>query len=185
MTLSIIKEPLSGLQVIETTFHVDSRGSFGRLFCEHELQFVLGSRHIVQINQSLTRNSGAVRGMHYQTPPQAEMKLVRCLRGRVWDVAVDLRKGSPSFLRWHAEELSADNRRMLVIPEGFAHGFQALESDSELLYLHTQAYVSGAEAAVAYDDTLIGIDWPIPVTELSDRDRSHPRLDQTFCGIVV
>lgn len=185
MTLSIIKEPLSGLLVVETTVHTDARGCFGRLFCEHELQSVLGSRHVVQINHSVTNDRGAVRGMHYQQSPYAEMKLVRCLKGRVWDVAIDLRKGSSSFLRWHAEELTPDNRYMMVIPEGFAHGFQVLDAGSELLYLHTQAYTPKADAAVVYDDPLVGIAWPLPVSCISTRDRSHPPLDKTFIGIEL
>jgi dTDP-4-dehydrorhamnose 3,5-epimerase len=115
---------------------IDERGFFTRLFCHNELGELIGARQIVQINQSSTRTVGAVRGLHYQHGPSAEMKLVRCIKGKVWDVAVDLRAGSPTFLYWHAEELSAENAHMMVIPEGFAHGFQVLEEDSELLYLH-------------------------------------------------
>ncbi len=110
-------------------------------------------------------------------PPHAEMKLVRCLRGRVWDVAVDLRAESPTFLHWHAEELSPDNHRMVVIPEGCAHGFQVLTPDSELLYLHTAFYAPDAEGGVRHDDPALGIRWPLPVTDLSPRDRSHPLID--------
>ena len=113
------------------------------------------------------------------------MKLVRCLKGAVWDVAVDLRSGSPTFLRWHAEELTAHNARMLVIPEGCAHGFQVLEADSELLYLHTAAYAVDAEGGVAYDDPRLAIQWPHPVAELSDRDRNHAPIAPEFAGIVA
>jgi dTDP-4-dehydrorhamnose 3,5-epimerase len=111
------------------------------------------------------------------------MKLVRCLRGRVWDVAVDLRRGSPTFLQWHAEELSAENGRLLVIPEGCAHGFQALEDHSELLYLHTAAYQPAAECGVAVDDARLGLSWPLPIRELSGRDRAHPPLTEDFEGL--
>src|SRR5262249_48876555 len=131
---------LPGVSIVDSTPFKDHRGAFARLFCERELASIIGERRIVQINHSRTATRGAVRGLHYQRPPDAEMKLVRCLKGRVWDVAVDLRRGSPTFLRWHAEELSAANGRMIAIPEGCAHGFQVLEPDSELLYLHTAFY---------------------------------------------
>lgn len=111
------------------------------------------------------------------------MKLVRCLRGRVWDVAVDLRRGSATFLEWHAEELSGDNYKMIVIPEGFAHGFQALESSCELLYLHTNYYMKSFEGGVPYDDPLLAIAWPHPAAELSVRDMNHALLTSEFNGI--
>jgi dTDP-4-dehydrorhamnose 3,5-epimerase len=122
--------------------------------------------------------------MHFQNPPHAEMKLVRCLKGRVWDVAVDLRSGSPTFLRWHAEELAPEGARMLVIPEGCAHGFQALEPESELLYLHTAFYAPEAEGGVSYADPRLAITWPLPVSDLSPRDRSQPPIDHDFRGIT-
>jgi len=113
------------------------------------------------------------------------MKLLRCLHGRVFDVAADLRTNSPTFLQWYAEELTPGNARMLVIPEGFAHGFQILEADSELLYLHTAYHAPEAEAGVRFDDSRIGIAWPLPATELSKRDCSFPLLASDFRGIVV
>lgn len=174
---------LPGIMVASTEFRRDHRGAFGRLFCMQELHEVLGERRIVQINHSRTLLSGAVRGMHYQRPPHAEMKMVRCLKGRVWDVAVDLREGSPTFLQWHAEELSPANGRMLIIPEGCAHGFQVLEDDSELLYLHTASYVPESEGGVAHDDPRLGITWPLPVKDLSARDLQHPLLNSGFSGI--
>src|SRR5207237_2682794 len=122
-------------------------------FCAVELADILGSRNIVQINLSSTRQAGAVRGLHFQRSPHAEMKLIRCLRGSVWDVAVDLRRGSPTFLKWHAEELDSNNARMMVVPEGCAHGFQTLVGDCELLYLHTASYALESEAGVAWDDS--------------------------------
>jgi dTDP-4-dehydrorhamnose 3,5-epimerase len=123
--------------------------------------------------------------MHFQFAPYGEMKIVRCMRGKVWDVVLDLRKGSPTLLGWHAEELSPGNNRALVIPEGCAHGFQVLEPESELLYLHTAPYTSEAEGAVHFADPLIGIRWPLPVTDTSARDRSHPFLAKDFSGIDV
>lgn len=111
--------------------------------------------------------------------------MVRCLKGRVWDVALDLRKGSPTFLRWHAQELSAANALMLVIPEGCAHGFQALEPDSELLYLHTASYAPSVEGGVCFNDPALNVPWPLPVVDVSERDRNLPLLDKNFQGITV
>ena len=163
----------------------DSRGRFARLFCRGELAEAHGGRAIVQINHSITRKVGAIRGLHFQYPPAAEAKWVRCLAGRVFDVAVDLRQGSKTFLRWHAVELSPEKANALFIPEGCAHGFQVLEPDSTLLYLHTAAYAPEHEGAVRWDDPRIGIDWPLPVTELSKRDGNHPRLAEDFKGIYL
>lgn len=174
---------LAGVVVVESAPHADARGAFARLFCSDALGNVIGARKIVQINRSLTRATGTVRGMHYQRAPHAEMKLVRCLRGRVWDVAIDLRAGSPTLLQWHAEELTADNGRMLIIPEGCAHGFQVLEDDSELLYLHTAFYAPDAEAGVHPEDPRVDVCWPLAVTGLSERDRGHPLLDDGFSGV--
>jgi len=178
--MKLARTDLPGVMVVTGNPHTDPRGSFGRLFCASELAGVLGDRHIMQINHSRTAAVGAVRGLHFQRAPHAEMKLVRCLHGRVWDVAVDLRAKSPTFLHWHAEELSPDNQRMLVIPEGCAHGFQVLAPDSELLYLHTAFYAPEAEGGVRHDDPALGIRWPLPVTDLSPRDRSHPPIDDRF-----
>lgn len=169
--------------VVETTPHIDARGAFARLYCERELAALIGTRRIVQINHSRTATVGAIRGMHFQHPPHAEMKLVRCLKGRVWDVAVDLRRNSPTFLRWHAEELTPTNARMMVIPEGFAHGFQAMEAESELLYLHTALYTPDAEGGVRHDDPRLAIAWPLLVADLSPRDSSHPLIKPDFNGI--
>ena len=174
---------IPGVSVVECDLLEDARGSFCRTFCDTQLAGVLAGRTIRQINVSRTRAIGAIRGLHFQNPPHAEMKLVRCLRGRVWDVALDLRQGSPTFLRWHGEELSEKNSRMMVIPEGCAHGFQVLEPDSELLYLHTAPYMRAAEGGVRYDDTAIGITWPLTITDISERDRAHPLVEPAFKGI--
>lgn len=184
MPLSIAATPLLGLVHVTSHPHEDARGSFARLFCEQELSAVLGGRRIVQINHSRTRTRGAIRGLHFQRAPHAEMKLVRCLKGRVWDVAVDLRAGSSTFLRWHATELAGTDWRMVVIPQGCAHGFQVLEPESELLYLHTAAYTPAAEAGVRHDDPRLAIRWPLPATDVSERDRSHPLLDSAFAGLL-
>ena len=181
--MNIMSTPIPGLMVVETTPHIDARGAFARFYCERELAELIGTRRIVQTNYSRTTLVGAIRGMHFQHPPNAEMKLVRCLKGRVWDVAVDLRRDSSTFLYWHAEELTSDNARMMVIPEGFAHGFQVMEAESELLYLHTAFYTPEGEGGVRYDDPRLSITWPLPVTDLSARDSRHPLIETDFNGI--
>jgi dTDP-4-dehydrorhamnose 3,5-epimerase len=184
-SMNILQTVLPGVVVIESPPIADDRGVFSRFYCEHELTSVIGKRRIVQINHSRTANVGAVRGMHFQKPPHAEIKLVRCLKGSVWDVAVDLRAGSPTFLQWHAEELTPGNARMMVIPEGCAHGFQVLEADSELLYLHTAFYTPESEGGVSCTDPRLGITWPLPVTDLSRRDSSHAPISNDFRGITA
>ena len=175
--------PIEGLKLIARQQLADARGFLSRLYCSEELMSAGWSKPVVQINHTLTQMQGTVRGMHYQLPPYAEMKLVTCLRGAVWDVAVDLRQGSPTFLRWHAEELSAANFCSLLIPEGFAHGFQALSNDCELLYLHSTAYVSGAEDGLSPMDPALSIKWPLVIAELSPRDMRHPMLSKEFSGL--
>jgi dTDP-4-dehydrorhamnose 3,5-epimerase len=162
----------------------DNRGTFTRLFCAAELEDIIGTRRIVQINHSCTNGVGAVRGLHYQRSPHEEMKLITCLNGRVWDVVLDLRAGSKTFLQWHAEELTPSNSRMIVIAEGCAHGFQVLEPSSELLYLHTALYDSGSEGGVRPMDPRLGISWPLPIADLSERDRNHPLLPDDFAGLT-
>jgi len=174
---------LSGVYVVESQIRGDTRGSFSRLFCNKELSSVIGSRTIVQINQSKTAEKGTVRGLHYQNSPFAEMKLIRCLKGAVWDVALDLREGSPTFLKWHAQELTQENNLMMVIPEGVAHGFQTIKNDSELLYLHTEYYEPEHEAGVRHNDPMIAIEWPLNIKGMSDRDLSFPLLDNEFKGL--
>jgi len=183
--MKITETSISDLMVVETEPHTDQRGSFSRLYCQDELQRIIGSRNIVQINLSCTHAVGAVRGLHYQRPPHAEMKLVRCLKGKILDVVVDLRAGSPTFLQWHTEELSSKNGHMLVIPEGCAHGFQVLEPDSELLYLHTEYYTSDVEGGVPYDDPRLAISWPLPVVDVSARDQQHTQISSNYFGIKI
>jgi len=181
--VNIAPTALPGVCVVQSMSLPDPRGSFLRLFCERELATVMGERHIVQINYSSTAVVGTVRGLHFQHPPRAEMKLVRCMKGRVLDVAVDLRAGSRTFLQWHGEELAPSSARMLVIPEGCAHGFQVLEANSELLYLHTAFHAPELEGGIRFDDPRLRISWPLPVTGLSDRDRLLPPLEHAFSGI--
>lgn len=183
--LEVSVTPLAGLKIVQRRCIEDSRGYFSRFFCADELRDAGFRRSIAQINHTLTRHSGAVRGMHFQNPPHAETKMVSCLRGRVFDVAVDLRRGSPTFLSWHGEILSAENRKSLLIPEGFAHGFQTLSDDCELLYLHSAPYAPLAEGALNARDPRLSIDWPLPIGEMSERDRLHPNLASDFPGIEL
>lgn len=183
--MKIALTKISGIVVVELEPIKDSRGSFKRLFCEQELRSVIDTRSIVQINHSSTASVGSIRGLHYQNPPHAEMKLVQCLEGCVWDVAVDLRADSPTFLQWHAEELSPANCKMLVIPEGCAHGFQTLEPNSELLYFHTALYNKFAEGGVRYNDPRLNIAWPLNVGEISERDQNHPLILDNYMGIEL
>ena len=175
--------PLAGLKRIERQQAADSRGFFSRLFCAEALAVVGWRKPVAQINQTLTERRGTVRGLHFQKPPHAEMKLVTCLKGSVWDVAVDLRANSPTFLQWHAEELSTANRCALLIPEGFAHGFQSLEDGCELLYLHSAAYVPEAEGGLQPQDPALAIAWPLAISEISARDAQHALLTQAYTGL--
>lgn len=177
--------PLDGLMLIETTPIRDARGQFVRVFCETTCTELRPNLHWTQINVSSTLHKGSVRGMHFQYPPAAEAKLIRCLRGRVFDVAVDLRSGSPTFLHWHGIELSEDGPMQFFIPEGFAHGFQALTDDAQLLYLHTAAWNRRQEGVVRHDDPALSIGWPLPVTQVSERDCSTPLLDDKFASVFL
>lgn len=180
---TVTDTPLAGVKLIERQHIGDSRGFFSRMFCAEELAAAGWVKPIAQINLNRTSRAGSLRGMHYQYPPHAEMKLVNCVRGRILDVAVDLRADSPTFLRWHAEELSADNRRALLIPEGFAHGFQTLTDDCEVLYMTSYPYTPNAEGGIRADDPGIGIPWPLDFAEISERDRNHPLLTENFEGL--
>ena len=176
--------PLPGLKRIERQLLGDSRGFFSRLFCAEELAAAGWHQPVAQINHTHTTRSGTVRGLHFQRPPHAEMKLVSCIRGEVWDVAVDLRAQSPTYLRWHAERLSTTSA--LLIPEGFAHGFQALSDNVELLYCHSASYHAASEGGLNPLDPILAIPWPLPIAEISSRDQGHPMLDvngANFFGI--
>jgi dTDP-4-dehydrorhamnose 3,5-epimerase len=183
--LTVTDLPLAGLKCVARTIHGDARGFLTRLFCADTLAGAGFTPPVAQINHTFTAARGTVRGMHFQYPPHAEIKLVSCIRGEIWDVAVDLRQGSPTFLHWHAERLSAANGRALLIPAGCAHGFQTLTDDCELIYAHSHAYVPMAEGGLRPDDPGLAITWPLPVAGLSPRDRSHPLLSVGFPGIVL
>ena len=175
--------PLPGLLLVHRDALVDARGFLSRLFCADEFAGAGWRQPIAQINHTLTRSPGTVRGLHFQFPPHAEAKLVTCVRGSVFDVAVDVRRDSPTWLHWHGAILSASNQCSFLIPEGFAHGFQALQGDCEMIYLHSAPYSQDAEGALNALDPRLSITWPLPVGERSDRDVAHPFIDATFKGV--
>ena len=174
---------ISGVTVVQRTRFEDSRGFLSRLYAADGFRAAGFEKPLVQINHTLTRRIGTVRGMHFQRPPLAESKIVSCIRGEIFDVTVDLRRGSPTFLHWHGEVLSARNLLSVLVPEGCAHGFQALSEDCELLYFHTAPYDPSSEGAVNALDPLLAITWPLEIAERSDRDAAHPMLTADFEGI--
>ena len=177
---------LHGLVAIRRQRMADERGSLSRLFCAQELAAAGWAWPVAQINHTATLHRGTVRGLHYQRLPHTEAKLVSCLRGAVWDVAVDLRQGSPTFLQHWAMELSADNGTALLIPPGFAHGFQSLSDGVELLYLHSAAHAPRFEAGLHPQDPALAVPWPLAVAQLSERDRSHPFIQPAdFEGVTL
>ena len=183
--MNFVETTLKGSFVIDLTPFQDNRGWFARTFCKEEFAKIGHSKEWLQLNHSFTSTKGVVRGMHYQTPPFSEVKLVRCIVGAVFDVIIDIRENSPTFLQYFGTELSAKNRKMLYIPEGFAHGFQTLTNDCELLYHHTALYTPGVEGGLRFDDPNINIDWKLPFTDISDRDKQHQLIDHNFKGIKI
>jgi dTDP-4-dehydrorhamnose 3,5-epimerase len=182
---SIHETPLADLYILERHPLEDNRGFLERIFCHEELGSYLQGKTIRQINHTLTRKAGIVRGIHFQHPPHDETKIVTCLRGKVLDVVVDLRKGSQTFLMHHCTVLTDESFQSLLIPEGFAHGFQTLKADCEILYFHTADYKADAEGGINALDQRLNIEWPLPVTERSERDHNHPMLAADFSGIEL
>jgi dTDP-4-dehydrorhamnose 3,5-epimerase len=176
---------IAGLYRLDARWIGDQRGGFARLFCQEEFEPYIAQGSIRQINYSINRERGTVRGLHYQNPPHAEVKIVRCVAGKIFDVVVDLRRGSATFLHWLGIELSAANKQALLIPQGCAHGFQTLEDDSELLYFHSEFYTPSAEAGIRHDDPRLGIEWPLMPINLSDRDTRHPLIAEGYDGIAL
>jgi len=181
--MNFVETKLLGSFVIHPTLLQDERGGFSRVFCKNEFKHIGHDKEFVQLNHSFNTHKGTIRGMHYQEPPFSEIKLIRCVRGAVYDVIIDIRKSSPTFLQWFGIELSARNMNMIYVPEGFAHGFQTLEENSELLYHHTNFYEPLSERGIRYSDAEIAINWPIEVTSISQKDKNYPLLTPTFKGI--
>ncbi|MCL6544214.1 MAG: dTDP-4-dehydrorhamnose 3,5-epimerase [Bryobacteraceae bacterium] len=174
--MRFIPMEVDGAWIIEPERLEDERGWFARAFCSAEFEARGLETRWVQANMSLSRSAYTLRGLHYQMPPHEEAKLVRCLRGRLWDVVADLRPGSPTFGRWAAAELTPANLRWVYIPKGCAHGFLTLEENSEAFYLVSCAYAPQAEAGVRWDDPLFSIRWPAEPRVLSAKDLSWPRF---------
>lgn len=175
--------PIAGLRRVVSRRLGDSRGYLMRIYCADELATLGWPGPVAQSNLTYTRCRGTVRGLHFQHPPHAEFKLVRCLSGEIWDVAVDLRAGSPTFLKWHAEVLSPENSSALLIPSGFAHGFQALTDDVTMLYLHSTAHFPDSEAGIHVEDPQLRLELPLPVGEMSPRDKQFQFLPSDFKGV--
>ena len=183
MILKFIETKLKGCYQIEVIPHKDSRGWFSRTYCKNEFREINYNKEWVQLNQSFTKEKAVIRGMHFQLPPFTETKLVRCISGSVYDVAIDLRKASPTFLQWFGVEISAENKKMILIPDGFAHGFQTLTNNCELIYHHTNFYTPDAEGGIRYNDPIIGIKWPLQVSDISEKDSKYVFLKEDFKGI--
>ena len=168
------KTALAGATIVDVERREDARGYFGRTYCEREFQANGLPARMVQANVSLTRHTGTLRGMHYQRAPHAEDKLVRCVRGAIWDVIVDIRPESPTYCQWTGVELSESSERMLLVPKGFAHGFVTLTDDAMVHYQVSEFYTPLAEWGARHDDPAFAIKWPVPVLSMSDRDSSWP-----------
>lgn len=181
--MKFVETPLSGAYEIEIDPFIDDRGLFARTFCKKEFNQIGFDKEIVQINHSLTKNKGTIRGLHYQRPPACEIKIIRCTQGHVFDVMVDLRADSPTFLKWHSVELSSDNMKMVYIPEGFAHGFQSLTDNVELIYHHSEFYRPEYENGLRFNDPFINIKWPLLPNSISIRDQSYLFINDKFKGL--
>ncbi len=179
------KTPLEGARLIELDKRGDDRGFFARFFCVNEFKAEGLETQFVQVNNSLSAKKGTLRGMHYQLPPSAEVKIVRCVRGSLFDAIVDLRAGSPTFGKWYGAELNAENRLMMYVPRGFGHGFVTLEDETEALYMVSNFYGPNEERGVRFDDPAVGVKWPIAPVEISDKDRKWPDLNQEFHGFEM
>lgn len=185
MVPTFTKLPMEGLTLIQNRTFEDDRGFLSRLFCREAFTACNLDSNIVQINQSYTGKRGAIRGLHFQTMPFNEAKFVTCIRGSIYDVAVDLRFDSPTFLKWHSEVLSGRDFKTFFIPNGFAHGYQTLESHTEILYFHTAPYHAAAERGINFNDPTLGITWPLDVSELSEKDKLLPFIDDSFTGLIL
>ena len=177
--------PLEGLLHLTRKPIRDDRGFLARIFAADEMQAMGWSKPVADVNFTHTVHQGTVRGLHFQHPPHTEAKLVQCVKGVIWDVAVDIRAGSPTFLHWYGVRLSPDRHNALLIPEGFAHGFQSLTDEAEILYLNSHAYTPDADAGLNPSDPALAIDWPLSVGHLSDKDRDQAMITDAFRGIAI
>ena len=181
--LSITELSMTGLKKITNLNIEDQRGVFTRIFCANELRKENWNKQVAQINFTITLEKGTVRGLHYQSPPATEMKLITCIEGEIFDVVVDIRSGSPTFLNWHAEKLSARKGDALLIPEGFAHGFQSLVDNVKIIYCHSNEYIQELDKTLNQKDPLLKIEWPLKISKISDKDKNSEYLNEYFPGI--
>jgi dTDP-4-dehydrorhamnose 3,5-epimerase len=175
--------PLKGAYTVDLEKRGDDRGFFARVFCEKEFAAAGLETRFLQMNNSLSAKKGTLRGMHYQLAPSAEVKLVRCLRGSFYDAIVDLRPDSPSYCKWFGAELTAENRRMMYVPRGFAHALLTLEENSEALYFASNFYAPDCERGLRWNDPRFGVEWPIEPVEISAKDAAWPDFDPEFHGV--
>ena len=176
--------PLSGAYLIDLEKHEDNRGFLARTWCEKEFSHMGLDTTFSQMNSTMSIRKGTLRGLHFQRSPTAETKIVRCIRGAIWDVVVDLRAGSSTFGKWYGVELNEDNRTMVYVPKGFAHGIQTLTDNVEQLYLHSEFHSPDHEGGLRYNDPSVLVEWPLPVSVISHRDLNHPFLNELEPVIV-
>ncbi len=177
------KTTLQDARLVEFERKGDDRGFFARVYCEREFGAEGLAKRFVQINHSMNLRKGTLRGMHYQLAPSADAKVVRCLKGALWDCIADLRPDSPSFGKWFGAELNDENGLMMYVPQGFAHAFLTLTDNTELLYLVSNFYDPSAERGMRFDDPWLGVEWPFEPTVISDKDRKWPNYDREFHGV--
>jgi dTDP-4-dehydrorhamnose 3,5-epimerase len=183
--MTFVETAIKGAYIIELSPIRDDRGTFSRIICIDELKKIGHVKPIVQVNHSVNKQKGTVRGMHFQHAPYSEVKIIRCIKGAVYDVMIDLRRTSQTFLKWCSVELTPEAYNAIYIPEGCAHGFQTLKEDSELIYFHTAPYAPSSEGAIRYNDPLINIQWPLDVMNVSAKDQNYPLLDEHFERIAI
>ena len=183
--MKFTQTPLKGAYVVELEPIQDERGFFARTYCKNEFSSIGHTKEFVQFNHSMTKYKGTLRGMHYQIPPSSEIKLIRCISGSVFDIIIDIRKDSPTFLKYFSIILSDQNFRMIYVPEGFAHGFQTVTDNAQMLYHHTAYYTPSNERGIRYNDPLINISWPESPINITVKDQNYPLLNNNFKGIEI
>ncbi len=183
--MQVNKTNFKDLYTISLSPFNDHRGTFSRLFCQKELQDAGIDFNIAQINNSFTKEKGSIRGLHFQNTPYIESKIIKCIKGKILDIVVDIRENSPTFLQYFSIELTEDNDMMLVIPKGFAHGFQTLSDDCEIIYFVDEFYNPQKESGLLYDDKILNIEWKLKVTDISKKDIKYKEIDSSFKGVII
>lgn len=185
MNNTVNQHSFNGIKILDRSFFSDQRGSFSKVLSAKSLRDIGVEFSVKQINHSITSLAGSVRGMHFQKPPHHEKKLISCIKGEIFDVAIDLRADSDTFLQYFSVELSAENKKTILIPEGFAHGFQTLSDDCELLYAHSKEYIANSEGGLNPLDPFLNIKWPLAISKISDRDQNHEFIPNQFKGLII